>query len=209
MGHGRYVKNGIFKGNAVDIGEIVERHGKEIPVAQHGSLWAPRRATGVEYPGDVFWVSICNRDGFIGQKIGVTACAGRYHVVQICELAFTRSHDVDKVRGGKAHLCSDVLQNVGELLRMKSCIHGDGAQPCMPYGEQDFRVFGTIFHRKCDAVSGFEIQSGLEPARQRRDATRKFGVGTIFRNADRYRRMVAVRPRASGEKGSNVHFGPI
>jgi hypothetical protein len=161
MAHGGGVQDRVARHDAVEIGEIVERHDGEVAVGQHGALGPAGGAGRVEQPGEVRGRDACHRDG-LAEQLAMVGAARLDHVLQARR---ARRLEGGQVAGGReADAGAGMVEDVAQFGRVQLGVHRHRGEPRMPAGEQDFDVFGHVAHDERHPFAGFQPEALRQPA---------------------------------------------
>ncbi|MGY4481808.1 hypothetical protein ACVWWR_000999 [Bradyrhizobium sp. LM3.2] len=168
MRHRCGVQQRFARHDRIDLGEIVQRHRKQIAVAQHRALRTPGGAAGVEDPG-----GICAHDIGDGNAVSLfeTTMLGRADL----DDARLGRNKRRRLEGNARHVLGHeddrrtrVVENERDLARMQLCVDGNGNQPGMPAGIETGDVIGHVLHQQRNAIALRQAKALLQRCSQRR-----------------------------------------
>ena len=102
VGHGSRVEDAVPLGDRVDVGEVAQRHRKEVPMGQHGPLGPAGRSARIEKPGDILRLSLLHGDGIAFEQGAVVRRPGRDHALEAGNRVPERAHGLHEVRRREA-----------------------------------------------------------------------------------------------------------
>jgi hypothetical protein len=173
MAHGRGVQDRVARHDAVEVGEIVQRHDGEVAVRQHGALGLAGGARGVEQPGEVRRRDVRHRHG-LAEQLAMVGPAGLDDVFQARRAGRL---DGGQVAGGReADAGAGMIEDVAQFRRVQLGVHRHRGEPRMPAGEQHFDVFRHVAHDERHPLARLKREALRQPAGKPRHALGQTGI---------------------------------
>ena len=192
----------IVRRQVIYVGEVGDRHRKQVAVAEHRSFRTAGGAAGVENPGEIVRATIGDRACVGGGQLPPFLFAGHNETRRARKEIGERTRNIG---AGKAKARSAVGGDIGEFAGMELGVRRNRNEPGAPDGKENCEIFGVVGHRQRDTVAGLHAESVAHGRCKPRRHLPIGGVGVKASITDRNRRLSGNASRGVGEEVREIH----